>query len=161
MTQFKQLLKILVNHQIDFILIGGLAAIAQGCAFSTNDLDIVYKRTPENIKKIIKALTPLKVQLRGKDIPETLPFLFDEKTFKNILNLTLKTDLGSIDLLAEIPGFGSYEKMYASSDILDLFDLKCRVLSIEGLIKNKKVVKRSKDLNHIAELEELLKLKKN
>lgn len=160
MIHFKKILKILDEHQIDFVLIGGLAAIAQGCTFVTSDLDLVYEKTPDNIKKIVRALKPLHIKLRGKGLPPNLPFIFDETVFKNTLNFTLETDLGPLDLLAEIPGFQSYKDILASSDILDLYDVKCRILSIEGLLKNKKIIRRIKDQNHIAELEELLKLKK-
>ncbi|MBX7148090.1 hypothetical protein K1X76_03320 [bacterium] len=159
MTNFKQLLQILVNHQVNFILIGGLAAIAQGCSFVTADLDIVYEYSAENIKKLVQALKPLKIALRGMET-ENLPFIFDEDTFKNSRNLTLKTNLGDLDLLSEIPGFFSYNEIFNASDTLVLFDLQCRILSVEGLIKNKKATNRPKDLNHLAELEELLNIKK-
>lgn len=160
MTHFEKILTRLDQEHVEYILIGGLAAIAQGCTFSTSDLDLVYKRTPENIKKILRALSPLHVKLRGKDLPDNLPFIFDERSFKDIHNFTLLTDLGPVDLLDGIPGFNSYEELLNSSDILDLFGVQLRILSIEGLIKNKKIVQRTKDQNHIAELEELLKLKK-
>lgn len=157
MTNFKEILKRLNRNKVEFILIGGLAAIAHGSTSATSDLDIVYKKTAENIKKIILALGDLHVRLRGA--PPDLPFIFDDKSFSNTINFTLQTDLGAVDLLGEIPGFDSYQDIVTNTDTLTLFDTHCLVLSLKALIKNKRATGRRKDLNQLDELEELLKMK--
>jgi hypothetical protein len=52
MTDFDALLTTLAQHQVDFIVIGGAAAIAHGSARLTQDLDIVYGRSPEKLKRL-------------------------------------------------------------------------------------------------------------
>jgi hypothetical protein len=72
MTDFRRLITLLVSSSVEFIIVGGAAAIAHGSARLTEDLDIVYKRTPENISHLVRALAPYKPYLRGA--PPGLPF---------------------------------------------------------------------------------------
>jgi len=65
MTNFESLLAALGRHQVDYIVVGGAAAIAHGSARLTQDLDIVYSRTPENLQRLVKALAEHKPYLRG------------------------------------------------------------------------------------------------
>ena len=65
MTDFARLLEMLVSGGVEFIIIGGVAATAHGSAHVTTDLDIVYRRTAENIVRLALALSPLKPYLRG------------------------------------------------------------------------------------------------
>ncbi len=158
MTQFQKIIQILANDKIDFVVIGGLALIAQGSAYMTSDIDICYKRSEENVKKIVQAFKNYHLTLRGA--PKDLPFIFDEKTLKAGMNFTFSSELGDIDLLGEIGGIGFYENVLKYSERMDLYGFECQVLTVEGLLKSKKAANRRKDQNHIAELEELLKLKK-
>lgn len=158
MTNFGELLKILVQNRVDFVLVGGMATIAHGGTTATSDLDVAYRRTPENVARIVRALHPLSPSLRGA--PPDLKFVFDETAFKNIHHFTLQTTLGALDLLADIPGFGNYEEIHRNSEKFTLFDMDISVLSLDGLMKNKKATARPKDLNQLSELEELKRLKK-
>src|SRR5687767_3274265 len=106
MTDFRSLLTLLAGAHVEFIIVGGAAATAHGSARLTQDLDIVYKRTPENISRLARALAPHNPYLRGA--PPGLPFRLDERALQNGLNFTLATNLGALDLLAEITGGGSY-----------------------------------------------------
>ena len=75
------------------------------------------------------------------------------------LNFTLVTDLGNIDLLGEIAGFGSYEEIVANSETVELYGIPCRILTLDGLIRAKRAAGREKDLRLIPELEALKALK--
>jgi hypothetical protein len=150
-TNFEGLLLALTNEQVDFIVVGGAAAIAHGASRLTQDLDIVYGRTGENLKRLVKALGPVRPYLRGA--PPGLPFIFDEQALRNGLNFTLTTDLGDIDLLGEITGGGGYEALYAHTLPLEVFGIQCRGLNLDCLIHVKRAAGRPKDLEAIAELE--------
>jgi hypothetical protein len=65
MTAFDALLRVLSEHGVEFILIGGAAAIAHGSARFTEDLDVVYERSPENLMRIVDALAPYQPYPRG------------------------------------------------------------------------------------------------
>jgi hypothetical protein len=85
-ARFADLLPLLASHGVQFI-VGGGAAIAHGLARLTYDVDVVYHRTPENIKKLCGAFLDLHPYLRGA--PPGLPFRFDEQTVTAGLNFTL------------------------------------------------------------------------
>ncbi len=151
MTDYRGLLEALERGGIEFILVGGVAAVAHGSARLTQDLDVVYSRKPGNVRRLAKALAPLSPYLRGA--PPGLPFHFDEETLLKGLNFTLATSLGSLDLLGEISGGGSYENLLPHTITLEIFGLKCRCLSLEALISAKRAAGRPRDLEAVAELE--------
>jgi len=151
MTDFEALLRALGAEGVRFVVVGGVAATAHGSARLTNDLDIVYARDPENIRRLVKALTPFRPYLRGA--PPGLPFTWDTRTVHAGLNFTLDTTVGPIDALGEIVAGGRYEDLAARSIRLELFGTSCLCLGLDALIVNKRGVGRPKDLEVIAELE--------
>jgi predicted nucleotidyltransferase len=151
------ILKQMSDHQVQFVLIGGLAMIAHGSAYITKDLDICYSRTQKNIGQVATAFAPLHPYLRGA--PPGLPFRFDAATIQAGLNFTLTTDLGDVDLLGEVSGIGAYQQVFGQSIERKMYGLTIRVLSLEGLIAAKKAAGRIKDRNHLLELEELKKMR--
>ena len=158
MVDFEALLRALAGSQIEFIVVGGAAATAHGSARLTNDLDIVYSRSPENIRRIVTALRDFHPYLRGA--PPGLPFRFDEETIHAGLNFTFTTTLGDLDLLGEIAGGGTYERLRPDTITIRLFDVECLCLDIERLIDTKRAAGRTKDFDVIAELELLLEMRK-
>lgn len=94
---FEQFLPRLSSCGVNYILIGGGAAIAHGLARATYDVDIVYDRRRENLESLVKAMGNLNPYYRGA--PPGLPFRFDVQTLELGLNFTLTCDWGDIDLL--------------------------------------------------------------
>jgi predicted nucleotidyltransferase len=152
-VDFRALIETLSRAGVDFILIGGVAAVAHGSARATFDLDVVYGRSPENVDRLVNALAPLQPYLRGA--PAGLPFRLDRPTVTRGLNFTLDTTLGSLDLLGEVTGGGSYEALLSRTEVMPLFGFTCRVVTLDGLIALKRAAGRPKDLEVIAELESL------
>ena len=153
MTNFPAMLRALQDAGVEFIVIGGLAATAHGSARSTLDLDVVYRRSPENLERLGAALQPHHPYLRGA--PPGLPFLWDEATLKRGLNFTLITDLGALDVLGEVAGGGSYQALSPFCVTLELFGARCLCVNLPKLIELKRAAGRPKDLEAIAELERL------
>lgn len=153
MTDFAALLEALVRSDVEFIVIGGVAATAHGSAHVTVDLDIVYGRSAENIANLAAALEPLAPYLRGA--PPGLPFTFDPDTIRRGLNFTLTTRAGDLDVLGEATGGGTYDALLSRSIVLAIFGLECRFVDLETLIHLKRAAGRPKDLERIAELEAL------
>jgi predicted nucleotidyltransferase len=154
MTDFRALVSLLANSFVEFIIVGGAAAIAHGSARLTQDLDIVYQRTDDNLSRLVRSLLPYKPYLRGA--PAGLPFSWDERTLRNGLNFTLNTTLGALDLLGEITGGGDYEKLLPHSIRLQLYNAECYCLGLERLIYVKRAAGRPKDLETVAELEAIM-----
>jgi hypothetical protein len=153
MTDFRELLRVLTSGGVEFLLIGGAAATAHGAARLTEDLDVVYKRSPENIGRLSAALVSFSPYPRGA--PPGLPFCWDEKTITRGLNFTLTTRLGDLDLLAEITGGGGYDDLLPHCITLEPFGIACSCLGLRRLIDVKRAAGRPKDLQAIAELEAL------
>lgn len=151
---FKVILPSLIAADVRFIVIGGGAGIAHGLARATYDVDVVYSRDAENIRNLVAALKDHQPYLRGA--PPGLPFRWDERTIQAGLNFTLTTDMGSLDLLGEVSGGGTYEQLLPFTQEMLAFGVTCRFVTLEKLIVLKRSAGRAKDLEVIAELEALL-----
>ena len=151
MTDFARLLEALAGNAVEFVVIGGFAATAHGSAHITVDLDIVYRRTAENARRLASALEPLEPYLRGA--PPGLPFRFDAETIGRGLNFTLATIAGDLDAIGEATGGGTYEALLPRSEQRQLFGLDILFVDLETLIRLKRAAGRPKDLERIAELE--------
>lgn len=147
------------DHGVQYIVIGGWAAIVHGVARSTNDVDIVYGRSSANIDRLVTALQAWNPYLRGA--PPGLPFRWESATIRAGLNFTLTTSHGDLDLLGEVSGGGTYEQLlpFTSEAVTD--GLTYRVVTLEKLIQLKRAAGRPKDLEAIAELQALLEERRN
>lgn len=154
MIQLQEALRLLSLARVEFIVIGGVAAIAHGSARLTYDLDIVYARDDENIKRLAEALAPLQPYLRGA--PAGLPFRWDVATIRRGLNFTLTTVLGDVDLIGEATGGGTYAALLPHSRPLEAFGVQFQCVGLDKLIQLKRAAGRPKDLDAVAELEALL-----
>ncbi len=153
MIDLERTLQELHRGGVEFIIVGGVAATIHGSARVTQDLDIVYARTPENVARLAASLGPHAPYLRGA--PPGLPFRWDAETIRRGLNFTLTTTLGDVDLLGEIVGGGGYADLLPHSQIVEVSGLDYRCLSLPRLIDVKRAAGRPKDLEAIAELEAL------
>jgi hypothetical protein len=150
-TDFEKLFGVLAEAEVEYILVGGLAAIAHGSARLTQDVDIVYARHRDNLDRLVRALAPYRPYLRGA--PPGLPFRWDRRTLEAGLNFTLETEAGDIDLLGEITGGGRWEELADRTIELRVFGCTVRCLDLDTLIEVKRAAGRPKDLEAIAELE--------
>jgi predicted nucleotidyltransferase len=145
-----QILPPLVRAKVDFILIGGMAAILHGSARVTFDVDLVYSRTDENIERLAAALAPQGPYLRG--VPGNLPFSWDAKTIRNGLNFTLTTNLGDVDLFGEVGGGETYDDLSPHSFEVEAFGVRFKCIDLPTLIRIKEAADRPKDREALAEL---------
>jgi predicted nucleotidyltransferase len=147
------LLRVLHDADVEFILVGGLAATVHGSARATYDVDVVYSRSAANLERLVAALIPLKPYLRGA--PAGLPFELDLETLRFGLNFTLTTLSGDLDLLGEIAGGGDYGRLLPRTVQVEVFGFTIKCLDLDTLIQTKRAAGRPRDLEAIAELEAL------
>lgn len=157
MSQPDPFLQKLLEHEVAFVVVGGVAAVTHGASIVTADLDLCYDPSAENRQRIVSALSSLRPYLRGA--PAGLPFFWDERTLRDAPVLTLTTDAGDVDLLAELTGVGSFEAVQAQSETFDVSGVVVRVLSLDGLIAAKRAAGRPKDLFLLPELEAIRALR--
>jgi hypothetical protein len=141
--EFRQLLGPLIEHGVDFVLIGGQAGISHGSTYPSYDLDVVYARNHDNIVRLVAALGEIGVRLRGA--PPDLPFQLDARTIENGANFTFDTPYGDLDVLGDADGMRSYEDLRSGSVEREVFGHLVRVASLDHLIAMKKAAGRSKD----------------
>jgi predicted nucleotidyltransferase len=150
-TDFKLLISKLSENNLDFIVIGGFAAAAYGSTFVTSDLDVCALLSPENIEKLRSTLKDIHPVHR---IANNKPsFLDNPKSITGINNLYLQTDAGVLDLISNVTGVGDFLELQKSCIEIKIYGYKCRVISLEDLIKAKLALKRPKDLEVAKELE--------
>ncbi len=154
MTDFETLIGALTAADVEFVIVGGLAATVHGSARLTQDIDVVYSRNEINLARLVDSLAQYEPYPRGA--PLGLPFDWSVETLRRGLNFTLTTTVGDIDLLGEITGGGSYANLLPHTIEIDLFGHSCKCLDLAWLIRVKRAAGRPRDFEVIAELEALL-----
>lgn len=158
MESLKTLLEKLIDSQVDFVLIGGFAGVVHGSSIVTQDLDICTSLTSTSIELLRTALKDYHPVHRMN--PNFMPsFLEVPSREAQMSNLYLKTDLGILDVLSQVPPMGDFSSIKSRAVTIEIFGRKCRVISIEDLISVKETMSRPKDLQSLEELKQLLQLK--
>jgi hypothetical protein len=143
LLQIRQLMEALDRHAVDFIVIGGIAGIAHGSAYPTYDFDVLYARDEGNLERMGRALTELRVTLRGA--PADLPFKPDARTLAAGCNFTFDTAYGKFDILGEAAGMRGYDAIRADAMTEKAWGVRVRIASIGDLIRMKRAAGRPKD----------------
>lgn len=119
------ILRALVERQVDFIVIGGLAVAAHGYIRGTKDVDIVPNPVRENLARLYEALVALGAEpIETDDFrPEEIPVAFDVDGLAHGGNWALRTLRGRVDILQWAAGFESYETLSARALALELPDV--------------------------------------
>ncbi|HVT91066.1 MAG TPA: hypothetical protein VHD56_19595 [Tepidisphaeraceae bacterium] len=145
-------MKLLSDHKIDFVVIGGVAAALHGSPMATLDIDVCIGFSDAMVSTLISALRPIHPRLRHR--PDKMPLPEDPSRLTGLKNLYLDTDLGKIDLLGELPGVCSFHELHDKTVMMDVGSgLMCRVLDIDTLIAAKRKAGRDKDKLAIRYLE--------
>ena len=124
----RQLLKVLIDANVEFFVCGGVAAKAHGLRKRINDLDIVYRRSRGNFRKIVDALSPLNPYPRGLEPGQEV--MWNTSVLRDSYSLITVTDLGDLDLIAELSGGGTYQALRKQTTRLVALGLECHVLNI-------------------------------
>jgi hypothetical protein len=152
MQNLSELTRRLVEAQVEFVLIGGFAAVAHGATLVTRDVDICCRFTEPNLMRIQQAFADLHAVHR---LRPDLPLQLTAEQCASLQNLYLKTDLGIVDCLSNVLGLGEFETVLKQSIQLELPFGHCRVLSIEALIRAKETMDRDHDRIAVKQLREI------
>ena len=153
---FRRILELLEQHGVEYVVVGGVAAVLQGAPVTTFDLDALIKVDPKNVDKVAGVLTALNARYR--EHRGLRPSRDDVAAGGHML---LMTDSGPFDVLGFIGGGKRYEDVAGSAVTLSIDDLAIKVLPLEVLIEEKKALGRHKDLAVVNLLEAVLaRLKK-
>ncbi len=138
-----EILKTLADHEVEFIVVGGVAAVALGAPVnSALDIDVVHLITPANVQRLLAALAELDAHYR--DRPELRP---GESDLSSPGHQLLATRLWPLDVLGAIGKGRVYADLLPRSVEVEFSpSLRCRVLDLETQIAIKEEIGAAKDL---------------
>ena len=139
------MLRVLVEHDIEFVLIGGLAATLYGSPHVTTDVDISPASTPANLERLSAALMALQARIRIEGVPEGLPFDPAASLLARASILNLTTRFGDLDLTLQPSGTTGYGDLIEAAISLDIGEVRVVVASLDDVIRSKEAADREKD----------------
>ena len=144
----------LAKADVEFILVGGLAAVVQGAPVTTLDVDIVHRQSTDNIRNLYRFLKSIHAIYRRPDDKMIPP---QEEDFSKMGHLLLTTRLGPLDVLAFIEEQKTYEDLFHNSIEIEFRGQAIRVLDMNVLTELKRASKLPQDKQRLAVLEETLR----
>ncbi len=144
------LLARLIHAGVDFVVIGGFAAMAHGSTLLTRDLDVCCDFSYENLQRLARAMDDITPVHRTPSRP---PLEITGEMAETFNNLYLDTEIGQIDCLSQVKGIGEYEDVERSSRVIEHPAGPCRVLELGALIASKRAMDRPRDHQAVIELE--------
>lgn len=149
----ESILVALADAQVEFVLIGGMAAVAQGVPYTTHDVNIVHRRSDENVARLVAFLTAHDAVYRaqaGRRIVPTAAHLVGPGT------ALTQTNLGQLDLLGALADGRGYEALLAHTIALELETRVIRVLALDEIVAIKRLSTHPKDRAQLPVLEATL-----
>lgn len=135
---------------VEYVVIGGFGAVLLGSSQVTTDLDLCYRRSTDNYRRLVDALAPLHARLRVPKVQEDLPFQLQPETIAAGGSFTFVTDLGDLDVLAFPSGTKGYDDLVTRAVEVELDDgERVAVASLDDLIAMKVASGRVKDRDHV------------
>jgi hypothetical protein len=154
--RFADALRVLVEHEVDFLVVGGVAAVLQGAPVSTLDLDVLYSPAAGNLARLEAALASMDAKYRD---PAGRLIRPDAARLASGGHHLLSTSMGPVDALGSVGAGQTYEQLLGRSVEIAAGDLRVRVLDLAALIETKEQAGREKDRATLPILRETLRLR--
>lgn len=145
----ERILRALAEHEVDYVLIGGLAVQTHGHVRTTNDADLIPSPDPANLQRLAEALRSLgaRVLNPGEEATE-----IDAKMLSRATIWQFASRDGGIDVMHEVPGGRSYAELSKAALQVRLGDINVPVVGLDDLIQMKLARGRPVDLADVASL---------
>ena len=149
------LIEVLARHEVEYVVIGGVATQVHGHRRTTMDLDLTPDPDPENLARLGAALAELEAHPRepgfeGAEIPAADP----ERLAIAAIVPPLLTRHGQIHILKEPQGARAFDQLYEAALVVELDGIEVAIASLDDLIRMKRAAGRPSDLEDIAALTE-------
>lgn len=152
------ILRVLNQHGVRYVVVGAIAAIAQGYPLNTGDLDLTPARDPANLERLASALRELDARLRTPGDPRGVAFPIDARNLGDVDSWTLTTRHGDLDVLFVPAGTRGYDDLHRNSVSIELAGGESRVAALLDVIRMKEAAGRPKDLAQLPALQQTLEI---
>lgn len=152
----ERILSELVDHGVDFVLIGGMAAVAHGSPLLTEDVDVTPDTSTDNLERLANALRAMDARIRHPDIPEGLPFSSDATSLAAAIFWNLTTPWGDLDISFTPAGTTGYRSLRENSGSKVFRGVQVQLASLADVVHSKDTANRDKDRRALPVLRELL-----
>lgn len=136
--------RVLAAHGVDYVVIGGLAAVFQGSPIRTGDVDLCPETSRANLERLAGALAELAADLRT-ETGERVPFARDADFLARMAALTLTTECGDLDVCFVPAGTGGYADLVRHVVLCEVEEVEVPVADIADVIRSKEACGRDKD----------------
>lgn len=141
-ADLEALLDALVAGGVEFIVVGGAAAVLHGAPLTTVDLDIVHRRTTDNVERFLTVLEALDAEMRPG---RTTPLRPSREMLLGTGQLNLSTSLGPLDPMCQLHSGEGYDELVDTAVLLTDGELQLRAIDLDTLIRVKSEAGRDKD----------------
>lgn len=150
--------QVLHEHEVAFVIIGGVAARLHDTGHATVDVDVCPARTEDNLERLADALRSLSARLRVEGEPDGVPFDPHPTQLRQLTTVTLLTTHGPVDLCFEPAGFtAGYDALRPGQVVVVVSDVDVPVASLSDVVISKRAAGRPKDIVALPALETRLR----
>ncbi|MGH9026287.1 MAG: hypothetical protein ACRDWD_09260 [Acidimicrobiia bacterium] len=143
--QPETIVRVLDEHEVRYVLIGGLAGVLHGAPVNTNDADICPDPDPENLDRLAAALREMDARIRTYAEPEGVPFAADRHFLGRAAMVNLVTRFGDFDISFKPAASDGYEDLVSNAVVYDVDGIRVKVASLDDIIRSKETANRPKD----------------
>jgi hypothetical protein len=144
----RELFRVLADHSVDYVVIGGVASQVHGRRRTTKDLDVIPAPDRANFKRLTAALQAL--DARPRDLGPKAPTPTAEQLRIATIAPPLSTRHGELHICNDVPGAAAYAEMRGRALTTDLDGIAVQIVSVDDLIRMKQAVGRPADIEDIA-----------
>jgi hypothetical protein len=157
-TEFKpqEILEVLDDHRVRYVLIGGLAAVLHGAAHVTTDVDVVPEEAQKNLERLSAALKELDARIRTTGEPGGVPFDLSAESLARVRVWNLQTSKGDLDITFQPSGTQGYDDLQRHIVTMRVRGIDVPVASLADVIRSKEAAGRARDRAALPGLRELL-----
>lgn len=156
MFDAEPILRVLVEHRVDFVVIGGMAAYVQGSPLPTLDVDVTPDASADNLQRLSDALRALDARVRHPDVSEGLPFAHDAASLARSVFWNLVTPYGELDVSFSPAGTSGFSDLAQNAGTVVVGSTRVSVASLADVVRSKDAADRPKDRRALPVLRELL-----
>jgi hypothetical protein len=158
MTDFRpqEILRVLDEHGVRYVLIGGLAAVLHGAPHVTTDVDVVPEDGQANLQRLSAALRDLDARIRTTGEPEGIPFDTSAESLSRVRVWNLQTSKGDLDITFEPSGTRGYDDLRRDVVRMEVRGIDVPVASLADVVRSKEAAGRARDRAALPALRELL-----